>query len=296
MRFTNFDRSYQVMRYLDGTEKTEEYLCTETTGREEASCLLVRVTEPVLAKHLLLFLEKKIKGGDFTDYVECFQADEALLAVFRYSTDESLAKRLVSEYCSLRERTEMAKGILERLLLLNPHPYFAWNGLDPERITVSRSMDIHLNYHLDSFDRLEECTMTDAAQQLQKVFLLLFAEEQKNRLCPYLDEYIQQLGMQKGWTYLKMYQEFMAIYEELLKESEEKKVPQTFWFKLWEKVKKFAGVLWKIAEVLLLVAALVYVVISIQDTMESEVTSQTMKQIGNLTIENSESLEQENGE
>lgn len=296
MRFTNFDRSYQVMRYLDGTEKTEEYLCTELTGREHTTCLLVRVTDSVLAKHLILFLEEKIKDQEFTDYRECFQVDGALIAVFRYSCEQNLAERLQTECCGRRERAEIARSLLERLLLLNPPPYFAWNGLEPSQITVSRSLEVHLNYHLKNLEKFEDCSFQDVGHQLQNVFQMLFEEEQKKQLYPLLGEYMRRLGTTTEWTYHQLYQDFFPVYKALVHENYQEQLPKTFWFRVWERIKKFLKICKKILAVVILVAAVIYVVRSIQDDSASQVVNQIVNQIGELTIESREMPEQESGE
>lgn len=296
MRFTNSDRSYQVLRHLGGTDKTEEFLCTELTGRENAACLLVRIADPILAKHLVLFLEEKVGGREFTDYRECFQENGALLAVFRYSTDQSLAERLRAEYCGRRERAEIARGLLERLLLLAPHPYFAWNGLEPDQITVNRSLEVHLNYHLKRLGQFEDCTMQEVGQQLQKVFRLLFAEEEKKQLYPLLEEYLRRLGEENDWSYLQLYQDFLPVYAELEQEAAQEPVPQTFAFRAWERIKKFLGICKNVLAVVILVAAAVYVIKTLQDDSSSQAVSYSVYQIGELAIESPQVPQQENGE
>lgn len=288
MRFTNFNRSYQVMRHLGGTEKTEEFLCVEETERGNEACLLVRVTDLVLAKRLTLFLEEKIKDREFTDYRECFQEDGALLVVFAYSLEQSLTERLRAEYCGRKERAEIARKLLEQLLLLNPHPYFACNGLEPEQITVSRSLEVHLNYHLKRIEGFEDYSMVEVGQQLQKIFLVLFEEEVKKQLYPMLEEYLRRLGTNPEWSYLEMYQDFMLIYEEMLHEITQEQIPKTFWFRVWERTKKALGICKKVLAVVILLAAAIYVLRNLQDDSGSKVVKQTMYQIGELTIENYE--------
>lgn len=265
MRFTNFNRSYQVMRHLGGTEKTEEFLCVEENERGNEACLLVRVTDLVLAKRLTLFLEEKIKDREFTDYRECFQEDGALLVVLGYSLHQSLTERLKAEYCGRREKAEIARKLLEQLLLLNPHPYFACNGLEPEQITVNESLEVHLNYHLKNIDRFEDYSMSEVGEQLQKIFLLLFEEEVKKQLYPLLEEYLRRLGTENEWSYLQIYQNFMPVYEELLPEIAKEQLPKTFWFRAWERTKKVLGICKKVLAVVILVAAVLYVLGSLQD-------------------------------
>lgn len=296
MRFTNFEKSYQVLRRLGSTDQTEEFVCTEEKGSGKERWLLVRVQEPVLAKRLTLFLEERIKGREFTDYRECFREDGALLMVFRYSENESLKELLGREYCSLRERAEIAKNILEYLLLLNPHPYFAWNGLSPERITVNRSLDVHMNYHLEEFDKIDTVSMTDVKQNLWNVFLLLFGEEIKKQQYPVLDEYAGRLKNAEEQGYLQLYRDYMSVYEVLMQNQAQEQVPRTFWFIAWEKTKKILGIGKKILAVVIIVAALLYVINSLQKNKGSQSAVQAVSQIGDLMIQDYDVTQQENGE
>lgn len=294
MIIQNFNRSYQVMCHLGSTEKTEEFLCSEIHSGENTACLLVRITDSALAKHVTLFLEEKIKDREFADYLECFQAEGAFYVVFCYSLWESLPDRLGSEFCSLRERAEIAKKLLERLLLLNPHPYFAWNALKPDQITVNRSLEVAFNYHLEQVGQFDAYTMRDVVKRLLVVFRQLFAEEEKNHLHPLLDGYLNALEQWESWSYLKFYKEFMPVYEELLNKNTEKQVPQSFWFRLWSRIKKIFVFLKKILAVLLIAVTILYVVGELQDDSGSRVVSKTISQIGELVIESTETPKQQN--
>ncbi len=288
MMIQNADRCYQVMRFLsdnhsEGTQKIEEFLCMEYNGREKDACLLVRITDTALAKTFLLFLEERIRNQEFADYVECFQADGAFYAVFRYSLEQSLTERLNAEYCSLQERVQIAKGLLEQLLILNPHPYFAWNGLKPELITVSRSLYVHWNYHLEKIGQFDDCTMKDVGLCLLKVLRLLFEKEEQKQLYPLLEKYFEELRLGQNRDYLEMYQKFLPVCEELL-QAKDQQLPQTFAFRMWEKLKKLFGMCKKVLAVLIILAALLYVVQTIRDDSGSQVMSKSIQQIGDLLI------------
>lgn len=296
MRFTNFEKSYQVLQRLDSTDQTEEFVCTEENERGKALWLLVRVQDPVLAKRLTLFLEERIKGREFTDYRECFREDGALLIVFLYSRNESLKDLLSTGKCGLRERAEIAKNILEYLLLLNPHTYFAWNGLDSSRITVSRSLDVHMNYHLEAFEKIDNISLTDVSRKLQDVFLSLFGEEIRKQLYPALNDYIRRLGAVGEQSYLQLYQDYMSVYGLLIQKEAQEQLPRTFWFRLWEKTKKILGLCKKILAVVIIVAAVFYVINSLQKSRSSQSAVQTINQIGDLNIQDYGVSQQENGE
>ena len=92
--------------------------------------------------------------------------------------------------------------------------------------------------------------------------------------------------LQKGeeGSYLKLYRDFAAVAAELMKEEQEEK-PRTFWFRLWEKIKKILKFLRRVLMAAILVAAVIYMVNILRDDSGSRVEQKTMQQIGDLYIE-----------
>lgn len=284
MIIQNADRAYEVLRHLGGTEQTEEYLCADQALGREDTFLLVRIADPVLAKRFMLFLDERVKGSGFTDYRESFLEKGDFYAVFSCSVQPSLEEKLAMERCERSERAKIAQGILERLLLLSPHPYLAWNGLRKDQITVSPALEVAFRYHFLNIEQPEAVTMTDVCGSLEEIFRLLFERELKKRLYPSLDEYVRRLQKGEEGSYLKLYRDFAAVAAELMKEEQEEK-PRTFWFRLWEKIKKILKFLRRVLMAAILVAAVIYMVNILRDDSGSRVEQKTMQQIGDLYIE-----------
>ncbi len=259
------DHSYRVIRCLDSTEETVEYLCREIRRSKGGLCLLVCIRDQVLAKSFTLFLEEKINKEEFTDYRECFRSEGNLYAVFAFGEGVSLAERLAGEHLSLPERLQIAGKLFERLLIQNPHPFFAASVLSPERITVSRSLHVEWNYHLEHIRKFDRMLLSDAADRLTQVLEDLFARELEKKLYPELDGYLDALVQGSFSSYLEMYQAFLPVSEVLLKVQQEERTPQTFWFRLWEKIRTFAGFLKRVLMVLLVAATILYVVFVLLD-------------------------------
>lgn len=285
MMIQTYDHSYQVIRCLDSTEETTEYLCRELRRSKEELCLLVCIHEQVLAERFTLFLEEKIHKEEFTDYKECFQEEGSFYAVFACRQEPVLADRLLKERLSLTERVSIARGLFEWLLLQNPHPYFAVNALRPSQITVSRSLEVRWNYHLEQLWQFDQPKTEDVAFELAQILALLFARELDQMLYPELDLYLGRMESGQFSAYLDMYRAFLAVSEVLLEEPEKERTPRTFWFRLWERIKILAGFLKRILMVLLLIATVLYVVFVLLDDSGSEAGQQVMKQIGDLEIE-----------
>lgn len=284
MIIQNADRTYEVLRHLGGTEQTEEYLCADPEERGENTFLLVRVADPVLARRFTLFLDERVRGSSFTDFRESFLEKGDLYAAFRYSVQPTLEEKLASERCGRPERARIAWSLLEKLLLFSPHPWLAWNALRKDLVTVSPALDISFRYHFMEIEQPERVTMEDVCSGLEEIFRFLFERELKKKLCPSLDEYIEQLSRKETGSYLKLYRDFAPVFAKLQREESDEK-PRTFWFRLWDKVKKILSFLRKVLMAAILIGAVIYMVGVLQDESGSRVTEKTMHQIGDLYIE-----------
>lgn len=237
MIIQRLDRCYEVMRQLSSTSRMSEFLCQESQSQK--TYLLVRIEESTLAKRFTQFLEEKVRGTEFPDYVECFQSEGNFFAAFTYSQNRTLADKLNADNCTGKEKAEMVRSLLEQLLLRKPHPYFMRNALRPEMITVDDSLSLDWNYHLDEVMTFDYCTMDAVCQRLADVVKLLFEEELERKQFPLLTEYFLLLEEGKMSDYLELYQEFMPVYEALCEEGKDNP-PQTFLKRLLEGCRKIA--------------------------------------------------------
>lgn len=235
MIIQKLNKCYEVIRQVSSASRMSEFLCLERQGQD--AFLLVRIADPTLAKRFTLFLEEKVRGTEFQDYKECFQADGAFYAVFTYSPGGTLADKLDMESCSREERAEIARRLLEQLVLCSPHPYFMRNALRPDMITVTDSLDVAWNYHLDEVRTFDYCTMETVCQRLAEVMQFLFEEELQGKQYSSLDNYLLELKEEKMSDYLELYRKFMPVYE-VLCENEPEHLSQPYLERLWERCRK----------------------------------------------------------
>ena len=235
MIIQSYNHCYEVIRELDRTSRITEFVCKEQQQQE--AYLLVKIAESTLAKRFTLFLEKKVKGSGFTDFKECFWWNGAFYSVYTYSSGRTLADKLATGHCERKERAEIVRRLLEQLLLRRPHPYFMRNALQSNMITVTDSLDVDWNYHLDEVRTFDYCTIKAVDIRLMEVMQLIFEEELIRRQYPLLDQYLSALGEGKMSDYLELYREFMPVYQALCEDGQEQ-LQQTFPQRLWEVYRK----------------------------------------------------------
>ena len=238
MIIQRWNKCYEVIRQINSTDRIAEFLCIEQEVQE--TYLLVRITDPTMAEKYTLFLEDRIKGTKFPDYKECFQSGGVFYALFSYSGEKKLADRLGGETYTEKERAEIVRRLLEQMLLRNPHPYFMRNSLRTDMITVADNLDVDWNYHMEESVDFDNCTIETVCGQLAEVIKRLFMQELKRKQYPLLNAYLFVIEDGKISDYLKLYQEFMPVYEALCDE-ESGKLPPTFLQRLWRGISKIVG-------------------------------------------------------
>ena len=235
MIIQSYNHCYEVIRELGRTSRISEFVCKEQQQQE--TYLLVKIAESTLAKRFTLFLEEKVKGSGFTDFKECFWWNGAFYSAYTYSSDRTLADKIAMGHCERKERAEIVRRLLEQLLLRRPHPYFMRNALQSNMITITDSLDVDWNYHLDEVRTFDYCTIKAVNIRLMEVMQLIFEEELSRGQYPLLDQYLSALGEGKMSDYLELYREFMPVYQALCEDGQEQ-LQQTFLHRLWEGGKK----------------------------------------------------------
>lgn len=235
MIIQNLNIGYEVIRRVSSASRMSEFFCLKQQSQE--AFLLVRIADSTLAKRFALFLEEKIRGTEFPDYKECFLVDGAFYAVFTYSSGRTLKDKMGMEDCTREERAEIARRLLEQLLLRSPHPYFMRNALQPDMITVTDSLDVEWNYHLEEVRTFDYCTMEMVCQRLAEVMIFLLERELQEKQYPSLENYLLQLKEGKLSDYLELYREFMPVYE-ILCANEPERLWQPYLERLLERCRK----------------------------------------------------------
>lgn len=216
---------YEVMSRLDGTGKIEEFVCQEQYLRKYY--MLVRIEDSVLAERYTLFLERNIVETEFQDYKECFWSDGAFYMVFTYSPEQTLRDKMNKDDCTVKEKAEIIRKLLEQFLLRNPHPYFMLGTMNPDMITVTDSLDVSWNYHLDEAQPFDYCRMETVYRSLEYIISFLFEKEIDEKQYPLLEDYLARLVEGNMPAYLELYLEFLSVYETLC-EKEQDDEPKTY--------------------------------------------------------------------
>ncbi len=218
------------------------YRCRELNEAAHAEYLVYCVKKTELIKALAKVFTGAVDYENFEEYYECFSACGWLCVVFCHYGQTTLAGKLQDEDCTLTERIAIGKKILQRLLILDMPDFLISEVMSVDRILVDASLSIHFRYHLEGILLTGKQQTEKIYKGLSDILTALFARELALEQCSQIPLLIQ--GIAEGehdrgtQGLLLVYQEYEDL-EELLSgfSGDEQIRPNTFWFRVWDKIK-----------------------------------------------------------
>lgn len=264
MMIRTYDSDYVVIRHVLSNSVRDIYICQKAQDKSRREYTVVRIRDLGLCQKLLRYFSDAVDASKFTDFVECFTFESRLNFVFIHSSQKSLMDKLLQEKCSFYERLEMAHKLLERLIYLSAPYALAADALLLEHITISPGLEVRFNYELSYASRLSDYTIQEVGLNIDDVLRRIFSEELNKNSCPEIEEYLSWLEKGDYENWLDIFYRFNRYYAELKKKDAlELATPRTRPFKAWEVLRR--GLVWlkRLLMLALVVAALVYLVMSI---------------------------------
>lgn len=257
-------RYYAICRE-EGNSAYDIYRCRELNEAAHEEYLVCCVKEIELIKALARAFTGEGVYENFEEYYECFSACGWLCVVFCHYGQTTLAGKLQDEDCSLMERTAIGKRILQRLLILDMPDFLLSETMSVDRILVDASLSIHFRYRLEGILLSCEQRTEKIYKGLSDIFTVLFAKELMLEKCGEIPVFIQ--GLTKGEHdrgmpgLLSVYQEYEALEELLAGLSGDGQIrPNTFWFRVWDKIKMAFPVVKKIVFCMIVVMLAGYLI------------------------------------
>ena len=284
MTIQTLKHQYYILQRLDETEVFIHFL-----GREEKDARgkrlydIFQIRDRELAVKLIMIFMEQMSNRAFEDFYECFSRDGELYLVFVHKEAVSLAAKLEGEACVLKERTAIGKNILERLLLLNMPDMLAWDVLRADTIQVTPALDIHFLYSLKEISNFEAVTIEKTENRMADIFSLLFQRELSLESSPDIPVFLEHLRKGEYQDYRQVYEAYLRLAEQLESPSAALH-PNTFWFRVWDRVKKVYQKAKPVLLTLLFLILVVYLIYSILYPASGQNEQYNFQQIGTLEI------------
>lgn len=281
MNFESIRHSYTVLNLINESSDFDVYICS--LGSEKY--LLVRLKSDSLKMSVCQLFTEMCDNADYDDLKEVFTYKNDLIAVFEYS----------GAVCGFDSAGEDAEYTCEKKLKLL---YDVISGLCIHDIPVCLAEDmLHNNnigyrsdgnvgfcYNLKNPENYAGRTMKTFTKEFSGAVKKLFREEIENNTADDILAFCNGLQENVPESYLGLferYREFYKIYSEKLKNG--LVTPETRAIKLWKAIKKLIPAVKMLFTLLLIIAAVVFLLKSLGSKKSDETGS--FKNIGTVIIE-----------
>lgn len=283
MVIKTLEATYTVQSQLPYAEDNRVFVC-EKEGVNDLF-LLVEIADKEMIRTAVDFLMAAKRMPEFSDFIDCFFAEECFYAVFTYYNSKSLEDILKEERPTLPERLAMMREILEKWMLQKLPPYYAYDTARTDHIRFTAGTKSVLAFALSKLPRRDEITFVKVQKRFANLWEAMFAEEFAKESVPELVRFKETL-LQGGYEDIPaLFVAYDKLEEEILQQPEgEWEASKTWPFRLWERIKTIFPVVKRILEIILLLAAFMILIISIRRAMSSGGQERQFDRIGTLEI------------
>lgn len=282
MIIQNRNHTYVAVQKLASTEP-DQYLCRKMENGSSMGCRIA-VLDKKWAPDLVAYLESQILDKRFQDLEEYFTDTKNLYIVTSAKERPSLEERLTGQSASLSERLSIAQNLLESLLLQGFDDFFCCAVLEIGRIGVSAGLEISFQYDLEGITDHEQYHFIHTQAKLKEVFGFLFREEVRQESLPELQEIIAFLNQGRFSSLMEVYSRFLPVAVKWIGRDEKELTPANFWFRMWERGKGLGKALLWLGKGALIVAAALYLALSVAEFFRLPEQARIFSEIGTLTI------------
>lgn len=283
MVIRTFEHEYPVIGVKESGEQYDTYICRDVSNG--GMCRIMSIKDRSMFPEIVSWLTDTINRQAFTDYREHFIFDGQLCIVMKFTQGVTLSARLATESVPFRERLEIGRRLLEKVVLQDIPDHFLAKCFEPEHIVLDKDLTVSFNYPIEEIinERSSECK-----RDIETVFRLLFEKELARKVPDLLMAFFKRLPVLTEMSMIDLYSEYYLMMGKLEKYDESSEQPKTFWYKLWNKIKKLLSILKKLLIILLIVLSIVYLIYTIIDPNKNKNSNGHFKSIGTVEIENSE--------
>ena len=277
------ENEYPVIGVMENTDQYDMYICRDVS--EGGLCRIMSVKDSSKFAELVSFLTDTVNRSAFTDYREHFIDGEKLCIVMKYTQGVTLTTKLATESMPFKERLELGRKILEKAVLQDIPDYFLAKCFTPDQMIIKPDLSVSFNYPIEDILGSRE---QKGRANIEAVLRLLFANELERKVPDQLMEFFDKLPGLSEQRLLDIYSEYYAMCALLEGYDENAEQPKTFWYKLWEKIKKLLKFLKKILILLLILASIAFLIYTIVDPGKNKKSSEHFEYIGTVKIQSTD--------
>ncbi len=286
MLIQSLEQTFTVIQLLSSSDLSVSYLCRDYAQQNPSDYLLVQVKEPELVKRIVPVFMEFTREDTFKDFAGSFPKDGSVYGVFHYSSFPTWAQKRERESCGLMERLEIAKNLLDKMLLYRMPLYFQRHVLTPDRVCVAPSLEIGFRYELQDIGFCFSVTQEQVSLAFQQFFEDLFSEELELQSSQSLEEFV--LDCVKADSLEDLYRRFIPLYQSLREQlgKPQTRPPQrnSKAFQIWEIVKDAVRLLRPVLAAAVILAVIIYLIATWNVGSQQADGAGTISYIGTVEI------------
>lgn len=283
MVIQNRNHTYVAIQKLDSAEP-DQFLCRKMENGRSRGCRIA-VLENRHAPEIIAYLENQTQNDRFRDLEEYFTDDKFLYIVTSSAEQPGLEEKLTGQKCSLSERLTIGRGLLESLLLQGFDDYFCCAVLQLGGISVSAALEVSFQYDLSGILDHGQYHFAQTQARLAEILGFIFREEEKQESFPEMSQLLGRLRQGKFSSLVEVYGQFLPVASRWMGRDEAELTPKSFWFRVWERVKKLGKALLWLGKAALLLAAVAYLAVSVAALIRQPAQADVFTEIGTLMIQ-----------
>lgn len=284
MKIETYDKVYKVVQNVSSDGEKDTYVCKNQEN--QMLYTIIQIKKKNITNQIIEFICEQKNNKKFSDFVEHFVYEEHLHIVFSHEEGVSLQKYL-NEKCTLEERLEIGKKILEKLVLYQLHPYFQCECLKKENIFITKAMDVSFRYTLDKVEKYSAYSEQKAKVYFYQCMKFLFEKELKDNVIKPMQDFLKMVEKEETLDYLALYKTYCKVIEQVKKiPKEEMRTPKGKLYFLWEKIKSMRKVIKRSILVIVFICVFAFMVYSIIKSFKTKGYEKHFETIGTVEIRN----------
>lgn len=284
MIIQTLDKAYEVIKKFEETSDHAVYLCRIPGDAEEHLYLVTAFhSEQIPREHVIYFMDLSVRQ-ETEDLEACFLKNGFLYLVFRHVEEEKLRGKLDGGGLPVAERLEASRSLMEQLVQKNLPEYLLYEALSSENVRESSDGTVSLTYFLKETRLIGQDLMPEICGRLAGWQEALFTREITGGTAEPMQRFVENLRAGKYHSYAEIYRRYKPVYEKMRDQAASNGLqPETFWIKLWKRLKKCGKWLRRLLYTAVLVALLAYLIYTILVPEESG-TPVPFQQIGDVEL------------
>lgn len=246
MIIENLKHQYFVIFKKEETADYISMVCRQLIENDSRRFQVYCIKNTDQIKYLLpIFLDTSDKK-QLDDFYEIFSKNGFLYLVFICEEGTKITELLEQESYSLTERLDMGKRILEKILLMDIPKFLLYPVLKNTAIFFDQNYDVSFSYSIDGILKDKAKLNEEIILELARIFEQIFVNEISLRKSASIELFVDGLKQEPHKGLFSVFQEYTRLCDKLREKKEIHMRPNTFWFRVWDKIKQLFPIINKI--------------------------------------------------